>query len=52
MTLSVASHIGVFGEGAGEGVFAKTSSPEFLAFLLLPPHLPIFTLKLLFHGFR
>ena len=25
-----ASHIGVFGEGPGEGVFAKTSSPETL----------------------
>ncbi len=26
------SHIGVFGEGPGEGVFAKTSSPETLNF--------------------
>ena len=25
-----ASHIGVFGEGPGEGVFAKTPSPEIL----------------------
>ena len=28
MTHDAASHIGVFGEGPGEGVFAKTPSPE------------------------
>ncbi len=29
--IPAASHIGVFGEGSGEGVFAKTPSPETLA---------------------
>ena len=28
MTHDAASHIGVFGEGPGEGVFAKTPSPK------------------------
>ncbi len=33
-----ASHIGVFGEGSGDGVFAKTSSPETFASRLFSLH--------------
>ena len=39
-----ASHIGVFGEGSGEGVFAKTPSPQ--SSFLPPPLRPCGKLSL------